>query len=183
MEWQELVSLSSGCDPARHDSHEYYNVGGACQFDSLSQSQTPSYPSEVRISTYILYLDPRSLTIIQVFDRSPNTSSPLDSLNLYPSQMSPPNFLRNMPKTSPCIGLGHVENRHSTCLETSESFQTSEILPIERQDPKLPQAVNPLRLMKMKSLISTETGLSGQTSSSNGKNPRRCTVSDPEEEG
>lgn len=175
MEWQTTVFLSSGSDPTRHDPQEYHDVGSACQFGSLSHSQTPSYPSEVRINTHSLQLNPTVLTIIQVSDRTSNTSSPLDSLSLCPSQMTPPNFSRNMSNMSSYIGLGYVENRHLTCVETSESCQTSEILPIERQDPKSPQAANALSLMKMKSLISTETGLSGQTSSSNSKNPRRCT--------
>lgn len=174
MEWQ-TISLSSGSDPTWYDSQEYYDVGSSYQFGSLAHSQTPSYPSEVRINTYGLHLDPTALTIVQVSDWTSKTSSPLDSSSLCPSQMTPPNFLRNMSNMSSCIGLGYVENRHLTCVEPSESCQTSEILPIERQDPKSPYAANALSLLKMRNLVSIETGSSEQTNSSKGRNPRRCT--------
>jgi len=74
-----------------------------------------------------------------------------------------------------CPGLDHVVNRHAICLEASESYQASEMLPIERQDPKEPQVVNTLSLVKVKNLISFETSLLEQSSLSNGKKCRRCT--------
>ena len=172
MEWQTSASLPLGYDPDRHDYQEYHDVGGACHYGSLSHSQTPSYPSEVRLNSYSLYLNPRVLTIIKVSDGTSSTSSPLDPSSLCPSRITPPDRPRNM---FPCLGFDYNVNRHLIYLETSEPCQTSEILPIECQDPKAPQAVNALSLMNMKSLISTETSLSEQTNSSNDKKSRRCT--------
>jgi hypothetical protein len=61
-----------------------------------------------------------------------------------------------------CLGFDVNVNRHLTHLETSESGQASEILPIESQDPNAPPVINILSLMRMKN-ISTETSLSEQT--------------------